>query len=318
MSRKKPTLEDKEARKKFVDLIVNDFRSKYPNLDYNQLTAQNPLTHVYLNAKELSQIGFHPIVLSVICGTVFGDTSLAIQQKYTNARLQCRHSTRQTEWFMWKTLCILKDFSNEKSITFQPADGFQLTALTQNGEILGKWHYQSLVDTKLTKLQAQICPNNKKTLARFWLNHMNNYFLMTLWLDDGSLSKSRQGVISCNSTPQKEAEILAEYISIVWGVKCSARIVPSKATKTNPTPMEIAIADFENLEKFIRIIAPIVPVKSMLYKVCLYKSKNPTFLKRWISDLKAIVRREWHDDIDKHYAYLDACGLEKDDVAIFI
>lgn len=299
--------EDLTKRKNLTEIAIDDFKSNNPDLDYQKLTVEYPSTlkEVDLSKKEMANIPIHPVVLSVICGTIFGDASMKIQKSYKNARLQFRHSTRQTEWFMWKVLCILKEFTSENSIIFQNPDGKQLNTALKEGEILGKWHYQSLVDPKLTSLHKHISPHNIKTIARSWLNHMNNYFLMTLWLDDGSLSKGRQGVISCNSTPEKDARILAEYLTTVWGIKCTAHVVTSKITPTNPTPMEITIDTFDDLEKLMRIIAPIIPVKTMLYKVCLYKSNDPAFLQRWISELKSLVRPEWHVELDKHYDYLD-------------
>lgn len=310
---KQKKLEDRKKRdvayrEALVTQLCDIFCKENPDCNYNNLdsTVTNPLPHVQLENKAMGQIKIHPVVLNVLCGTIFGDSNLKVQKNYANARLQFRHSTRQTEWFMWKALCILKDFSSEKCIWFQHPDGFQFDTAIQEGETLGKLRYQSRVDSTLTAIWKIVCPGSKKTICRSWLNHMNNYFLMTLWLDDGSLSKGRQGVISCNSTSKNEANILACYITTVWGVKCNAVLVPTKITKTNPTPMAINIADFENLEKFIRIIAPIVPVKSMLYKVCLYKPNDPAFLQRWISELKNMVRAEWHSVIDERYVYLNA------------
>lgn len=292
--------------RKLTTFCENEFKTNYPNLDVTALVPIYPLSSdIDLSNKEMSKTGLNPITLSVICGTVFGDGNLAIQTGYKKARLQYRHSTRQTEWFMWKTLCPLSEFVTEKSIQFQAPDGKQRKTEAIGGETLGKWKVATLVSEKLTKLHQKICPSNKKTIARFWLNHMNNYFLMTLWLDDGSLSKGRQGVISCNSTPLAQAKILAEYITTVWGAKCRADIVKTKATATNAEPVQIVFVDLENLQKFLRIVAPIVPVKSMLYKVCLFPDDRE-ILERWTSELKQLVRADFHYEIDKYYAYLSA------------
>ena len=45
----------------------------------------------------------------------------------------------------------------------------------------------------------------------------------------------------------------------------------------------------------------IIPVKSMLYKVCLYPIKS-SHLQRWTSELKTLVRQEWHAEIDQIYS----------------
>ncbi len=299
---------DEAKRRAFVKQEVNNFCKNYSAPDLKELEKKcpHPLPSVDLTNKAIQQIGFHPVILSFICGTFLGDSSLTVTKGYKKARMQFRHTTRQGEWFMWKAVHLLKEFSTEKSISFNKPDGYQEEAVVAEGETLGKYHFMSRADEKLTALCSIICPGNVKTVCRNWLNHMNAYFLMTLWLDDGSLSKTRQGVISCNNFPEKDVRILADYITTVWGVKCNVELVPSKATKTNPKPMQIEIADFENLEKLIRIIAPLVPVKSMLYKVLLYKPNDPAFLQRWISELKELVRPEWHSFIEERYVYYEA------------
>lgn len=309
-----------DAAKQFVKISVEEFKDshKESDLDVKTLKPTYPtsLEKVSLEGKQMSQINLDPVVLSAICGTIFGDSSLAINKGYSNARLQMRHSTRQTEWFMWKSLCILKEFIEDtqdkalgESICFQKPDGYQRKAEAFGGETLGKWKILTKVNPELTKLHSIIIQNNKKTLKRSWLNHMNNYFLMVLWLDDGSLNGARQGVISLNNTPLDQAQVLVQYISSVWGVKCEAKIVKSKITSTNLEPVAITISDLQNLEKFLKIIAPIIPVKSMIYKVCIYY-EDRSRLQRWTSDLKSLIRDEWHPYLDKYYAYLGAIQIK--------
>jgi hypothetical protein len=299
-------MEQQFNTKEYALSKINEFRYRYPNLDVSNLapaTFPQTLKNVNLTDKQMAQLPFDPIVLSAICGSLFGDSSIAINKGYANARIQYRHSTRQSDWFMWKTFCIYKEFINDTSICWQKSDGFQKQVPVKEGEILGKWKVATKGDEKLTKLYNIICPKKTKELQRFWLNHMNNYFLMTLWLDDGSLVGQRQGILSCNNTPIDQAKILANYISKVWEVECKVVEVPSKATATLLQPVQIVINDLDNLEKFLRIIAPIVPVKSMLYKVCLYPIESSR-LQRWTSELKTLVRAEWHADIDQIYTDL--------------
>lgn len=296
-----------QSAKEYALLKVAEYRKLNPCLDVLSLvpaTSPPKLANVNLANKQMAQLPFHPIVLSVICGTLFGDSSIAINKGYANARIQNRHSTRQTDWFMWKTLCILEEFVSDTSICWQEPDGYQKQAHLNEGEVLGKWKVTTKVDQKLTQLYHLICPQGHKEIQRFWLNHMNNYFLMALWLDDGSLVGHREGVLSCNDTPNDQAEILANYICKVWEVECKVVGVPSKATKTYPNPIQIVIKDLANLEKLFCIIAPIIPVKSMLYKICLFPIESSR-LQRWTSELKTLIRKDWHSDIDQIYADLN-------------
>lgn len=279
------------------------FRKTYPNLDVKQLKPTFPesLKDVNLKKKEMAGLDIHPVTLSVLCGTVFGDSTFKIYKGYANPRVTARHSTRQTEWVMWKAFCAFEKYTPQNCLTFQKPDGKQKKTLAKPGEILGKWAFRTTVDPELTKLQKIIAPNNEKKVQRFWLNHMNDYFLMTLWLDDGGLCSGRQGTISVNSMPMDQAQCLANYIETVWGVKCHVVDVGSKRTKTNPVSPQIYISDLDHLEKLLRIIAPIIPVKSMLYKVC-FKPEDSSRLQRWTSELKTLVRQEWHSEIDTIYA----------------
>lgn len=301
-----------ECGRLFVIFSVKEFNESYKesNLDVNKLTPTLPmnLINVDLKQKEMSQIQLNPVIISSVCGMVFGDGSLSIHKNFVNARLQIRQSTRQTEWFMWKSLCILNQFiaindGDHTSICVQKPDGYQRQQTAIGGETLGKWKVLTKVDPELTKLYNILYSNNHKTFKRSWLNHMNNYFLMVLWLDDGSLIGGRQGVLSLNNTPLEQANILVDYMKTVWDINSEAVIVQSKETKTNPKPVAITIKDLDNLEKLLRIIAPIIPVKSMLYKVCLYP-KDSSRLQRWTSELKTLIRPEWHAYLDKYYAYL--------------
>lgn len=310
----KPNQEKINASKSFVKLIIKEFRENYPKLELKSLIATLPtsLQTVNLRRKEIVQIGLHPVVLSTLCGTTFGDSNLAVQTNYANARLSYRHSTRQTEWFLWKTLCVFKEFTSEESVQFQLPDGFQVDAAIADGECLGKLKVSTSVDKKLTQLRDIIAPNNKKTIQRSWLNHMNNYFLMTLWLDDGGLTGSlgRQGVISTGSMPLDQAEILSDYLRTVWGIDCEARELLPQKMKKGEFQTRIFLKDQENLLKLLKIIAPIIPVKSMLYKVCFFPD-DVSLQQRWASELKQLVRPEWHDTLDKIVLYKTMQFIQK-------
>lgn len=304
------------AAKDFTAIEVSNFKQRYPKLDVSSLSPTIPasLKKVALSNKAMAQIGLPPVVLSVICGTVFGDASLKVQKGYAKARMSYRHSTRQTDWFMWKTFCPLAQFTSaskaaeENKIQFQLPDGFQVVAAALDNECLGKWRIDTAVDEKLTQLHDIICPNGKKTIKRNWLNHMNDYFLMTLWLDDGGLATDLgcQGGIATGTMPLEQAKILAEYIQNVWGVDCKA--VELKSQKNNPT--RIYIANQDALQAFLRIVTPIIPVKSMLYKVCFF-ANDVSLQQRWASELKELVRPEWHTEIDKIYLYKTIKFLSK-------
>ena len=300
-----------ESAHHFCEIVVKEFRAKQ---EIAFTKPSYPSFQVDLSHKEMAQVVdlFDPVVLSTLCGTVFGDSSLKIQKGYANARLSYRHSSRQTDWFMWKTLYAFGEFTNEEGIQFQLPDGYQAKASVSDGECLGKWKISTRVDEKLTRLQEKIAPNNVKKIQRFWLNHMNNYFLMTLWLDDGSLTGDlgSQGIIATGEMPLDQVKILAQYFKTVWKINCSGTELQSQKMKNGRFATRLYISDQKSLQEFLKIIAPIIPVKSMLYKVCFFPN-TVSDQQRWVSQLKSIIRPEWHDEIDKIYSYKKLQFLSK-------
>lgn len=289
-----------------VNLIVNEFKEKYTEDDLrikeSFLTKPPGLPNsLDLSQSRITKLNLNPFVLSVLCGTLLGDGSLSIQKDFINARFQYRHSTRQTEWFMWKTLGPLSCFITLNSIQFQIPDGHQQKSSRIGGECLGKLKVSSSTSTILTSLHQIISKNNKICIERHWLNHMNAYFLMTLWLDDGSLVNKRQGYFCLYSTPESELIILANYIKSVWHIDCTVQKVSSKKNS-----FHIAIKDQDNLYTLMQVITPLIPVKTMLYKVCFYPT-NQNLLERWTTEIKRLVRTEWHQEIDKQYLYHSIC-----------
>lgn len=272
------------------------------NVNLPKPTYPKKLEMVDLSQKQMSQLPFDEITMSVLCGTIISDTSFTIDKSYKNARFQVRQSTRQFTWFTWKYFVILKEFTKQSGLVFNPPDGYQAQSQLKPGEkFLGKLKLASKAHEKLTELHKIVCVNNRKTVQRFWLNHMNNYFLMTIWLDDGSLMNKRQGIICFNGMPVAEQLIFREYLLNVWGIETSfqdTHLVMANGQKNQ----RISIDNQESLLTLLRLIAPIVPVREMLYKVCFVPKGNPSLLERWRTELKGLVRPEFAADIEKYYA----------------
>lgn len=288
-----------------VNYVMGAFR-RYPDWG-DSLILPKPiypvkLQKVDISKKQMAQVPIDEIPKSVLCGTILGDTSFSIDGKYVNARFQARHSTRQAAWFTWKYFVILKEFTNLTGVIYQSPDGFQTKSpLAENETNLGKLKIASKVHPKLTELHRVICVNNRKTIQRSWLNHMNNYFLMTLWLDDGSLTRcGSQGQLSLQSTPLEEQLILREYLLNVWGIETTE--VDLKQTMKNGQPAKaISINKIDSLLTLFRLIAPIIPVSDMLEKVCFVPRGNESLLQRWRTELLDLVKPEFRPRIEQIY-----------------
>lgn len=250
---------------------------------------------VNLSRKQMAQLPFSSIELSVLCATCVGDSSLKKNRNYRNARIQCRHSTNQAAWFFWKWSVCLKSYSNEfDSMTLQKPDGYQSV------NVLGKLKITTPARKDLTALYELLCHKNRLIIKRKWLNHMNNYFLMTLWLDDGSLYNKRQGVFCLDSTPYEQQVILSIYLKRVW--KIETVVKPTKLIMANgKMSYRLFICNQESLLAFLRLIAPIIPVKQMLYKVMFVPKNNLPLLQRWTSEVVDLVQVDFKDQLQQEY-----------------
>lgn len=298
---------NKDIGKDFIEQAFELYPEWKEPLNLPKPTYPKTLEKVDLSQKQMSQLPFDETTESVLCGTIISDTSFGIDKNYKNARFQVRHSTRQFTWFTWKYFVILKEFTRQSGVIFSPPSlcGYQAQTPLKPGEnILGKLKLASKAHDKLTELHKIVCVNNRKTVQRFWLNHMNNYFLMTIWLDDGSLMNRRQGVICFNAMPVKEQLIFREYLLNVWGIETSFQDT-GLVMKNGQKNQRISINNQQSLLTLLRLIAPIVPVREMLYKVCFVPKGNPSLLERWRTELKGLVRPEFAADIEKYYAQIN-------------
>lgn len=294
-----------EERKALLQQLHDNWASRYAWMLTNyQMPAPKTapsMQNVDLSAKQMAQVPIAALQKSVLCGTIVGDSSFNIGRNYRSPRCQNRHSTRQCEWFFWKWLICLREFNNGlQSITFQDPDGHQRNAPMLAGENLGKLKISTKANNTLLQLHNVICENNCKKIDRSWLNHMTDYFLMTVWLDDGSLTNGRQGEIALDETPLQEQKVFVDYLKAVWDVECFAS--PTNDVMQNGERRHrIKIKDQENLLKFLRIVALVIPVKEMLYKVMFVPVNNIGLLERWASELASIVQPQFKEYIVKEY-----------------
>lgn len=211
---------------------------------------------------------------AIILGSLLGDGSLKIYPRYKNARFSFRHSIKQKEYFDWK-VNQLKEISSRKFVWLQGKD-------KNDGWGSQKLRYQSMALAELTDVYKKTSRQGKLDIKRKWLNKMTPLSLAIWWLDDGSLiTNSRRGVFCTDQFSLKEVKILANYLKKVWRVEVKV----GRVNKTNRrNQYRLWIRSSEELQKFLRIIMPHIPVPSMLPKVImLYKNKD--LQQRWISEV---------------------------------
>jgi hypothetical protein len=129
-----PLSENAQKRRERLESYFHRFREEYPMYaesvrKFPHATPKYPenLRKVNLSKKRMAQVKIPEPVKSVICGTCLGDSSLRINPKYANARIQNRHSSHQYSWFFWKWLVCCREYTNGiNSMTFQNPDGYSV------------------------------------------------------------------------------------------------------------------------------------------------------------------------------------------------
>jgi len=238
---------------------------------------------------------------AIILGTILGDGSLKLQNRYQNANLQIRHSEIQKEYFFWKAK-MLSEIARVKSINLQKSDGYSKN---------NKLRFVSRNLPALTELYRLTYKNNKLRIRRKWLNQLTSLSLAVWWCDDGSLIGygGRKGVFCTDGFDKKSVKVLTQYLKVVWGIKTVVAPVRREHKGKVREYWRIWIRSQEELKKFLRIIIPYIPVPSMLQKtILLYKDSQ--FQQRWISEIihlsrfsSSVILSEYEKKRAKWHAY---------------
>lgn len=240
-------------------------------------------------------------VRAIILGLILGDGSLKIQNEYSNANLQIRHSEIQKEYLLWKAK-ELQEIAGENSVSVQKPDGYSKNE---------KYRFYSKRLPALTELHHLTYLHNQLCVKRKWLNQMNALSLAVWWCDDGSLIGygGRKGVFCTDGFNEASVKILSRYLEVVWNIRTVVAPVGLKRDGKRDQYWRIWIRSQEELKKFLRIIIPHIPVQSMLSKVLLLY-KDSQFQERWISEViklspfsKSVVKTEYEKKKAKWNCY---------------
>ena len=217
--------------------------------------------------------------LALIFGSLLGNGSLKLHKGYVNARFSFRHSSKQRNYFEWKVKQC-SEISGSKAVFTQQPDGFSNNL---------KLRYQSIALPALTDIYQLTHDRGHFRIRRKWLNRMNGLSLAVWWMDDGSIiSNHRKGVFCTDGFDEDSVKLLARYLQVQWGIRTQVAPIHRVLNGKQYDHYRIWIRSTEELKKLLRIIAPYVEVKDMLYKV-LVLYKDPELQQRWISELASLT-----------------------------
>nr|BBH42949.1 LAGLIDADG homing endonuclease [Marophrys sp. SRT127] len=242
----------------------------------------------------------------IILGSLLGDGSLRINKNYKNARFSFRHASKQKEYFFWKRDQLKAKYSAKSGLDCK--DWWEQTPSKGEFGKHPKFRYQSRACPELTMLHAYTHKNGLLKIRRKWLNMLTAQSLAIWWCDDGSLVKNtQQGVFCTDSFSLKDLEVLDRYMKKVWGISTKVRPhrisnAPSAAPEKDPksssvTQYRLWIDSRQDLEKFLRLILPHIPVLSMVYKTTLLFN-DPELQQRWISEMASSLSQFSKQEIE--------------------
>lgn len=233
-------------------------------------------------------------VRALLIGLALGDGSVKVAKGYKNARMQFRHSIKQTDYFMWKRDILRPEVSVDKTSHAENKDTI-LQEKTGEGEYgTKKWRYCSQAHEALTYLNRLTYEGSSKVIRRSTLNRMTPLSLAVIWLDNGSLvAKGRQGVLCTDAYTEEEVKILGQYIKVVWGIGTTAYIVKEKGKpklkKDGAERWRLRMSTIEDLEKWLKLIMPHIEVKAMIKKIML-RWPDAERQQRWISEIVRLTK----------------------------
>lgn len=213
---------------------------------------------------------------AIILGSLLGDGSLKINERYQNARFSFRHSVHQADYFHWKVRA-LQEIASESNVWVQKNDG----GYGQSDKL----RFQSRALPALTELYRLTHKQKRLVIRRKWLNMMTPLSLAIWWFDDGSIiTNGRRGVLCTDGFDRGSVKILVQYLDTVWKIKTSLGAVGRKRDGKQEEYWRLWIRSSQELVKFLHIIVPYVPVASLLPKVMmLYRDSQ--LQQRWISEV---------------------------------
>lgn len=252
---------------------------------------------VNLSRKRLKNTSLSNTECAVILGGLLGDGSLKIYPGYINARYSFRHSSKHSAYFYSKVQ-LLQSIATNGSVQPQKADGWSPR---------GKLRFCSAALPELTKIHSVTHKKNKLLVRRKWLNHLTAHSLAIWWFDDGSLiGGGRRGVICTDGFTEKECQVLAKYLLVVWGI--SVRVGPIKGKRSPLTPEKTPDRAYyrlwfstSQLKLFLQIVLPYLPCAEMIYK-CAVRYVDLHLQQRWISLMEQHSPPELRQKCQEHMA----------------
>ena len=201
----------------------------------------------------------------VVFGSILGDGSIRLDEKYKNARFSVKHSVKYHEYIFWKInylheIAPKKDFVNQN--------------LLQDLTI----SFQSSACELVTGIFNLVAKHKKVEVRRKWLNKLTPLGLCIWWLDDGSLITNNKGILCTESYSYDEHLLIVRYFRKVW--KIDLKIIKRNLGYR-------LLFNTTELKKLLMIVLPYIPVRCMLYKgILLYKDSE--MQERWISEVERL------------------------------
>lgn len=221
--------------------------------------------------------------ISIILGSILGNGSLKLDPGYSEARLNIIQSISQKSYFDYKVSAL----SEINKIDYKIIE----SKLENNNP--KKLYYNSSCLSELTEIYNLTYKKNKINILRKWTNLLSPLALCIWWLDKGIIINNTQGIICTDGFELEKIKILIRTLRINWKVESKIHVINKIYKGKNKIYYRIGI-NKENLENFLKIIIPNIPIEEMLYKGII-RNKNKELQQRWISEIKNLIKPEMRE-----------------------
>lgn len=195
----------------------------------------------------------------VILGSLLGDMSISARSKKHNPYIQVGHTTKQTEYLMWK-FNILKSLTTgrEPSVSswYQTDLGYK-----SGKKIYNSIHFQTRSLRCLVPIYDMVRSNGNKHVSTKWLNEIKDPIGIAVWyMDDGCLLSKFNAVFALGLRSPGEQFAIQDWMMATWDIETHIY------TQTNTKYKILSISSKSNLRKFRDLVEPYI-IPSMRYKI---------------------------------------------------
>lgn len=219
--------------------------------------------HCHMRSHRHQHVMLTELQRQVILGSLLGDMSISMGYGKRNPRLDILHSTKQTEYVMWKYDVLENLVGTKPSV---------ISELTDFGSGYSKINYKMRFNTRLLPcllpIYSLVRGDGNKYISKSWLDEIVDPIGLAVWyMDDGSSTDKYHISFALGLISPKECSVLQDWMLQKWDINShiyKIKCVMPKYLHSIHSVLSIGLKS--NLRKFKELVEPYI-ISSMRYKI---------------------------------------------------